>query len=101
MIALLSLGVWVYLFFGHGGFWRSRPQLLPAAPAEFPDVDIIVPARDESETIAAAVAAYQASLQTGRPLSERKLAGMFGKTSRRWARSRMAEARHSPSPVPA
>ena len=40
-------------------------------------------ARDESETIAAAVAAYQASLQTGRPLSERKLAGMFGKTSRR------------------
>ena len=57
--------------------------------------------RDESETIAAAVAAYRASLQTGRPLSERKLAGMFGKTSRRWARSRMAEARHSSSPVPA
>jgi hypothetical protein len=56
--------------------------------------------RDESETIAAAVAAYRASLQTGRPLSERKLAGMFGKTSRRWARSRMAEARQSPSPVP-
>ena len=51
--------------------------------------------RDESETIAAAVAAYQTSLQTGRPLSERKLAGMFGKTSRRWARSRMAEARQS------
>ena len=56
--------------------------------------------RDESETIAAAVAAYRASLRTGRPLSERKLAGMFGKTSRRWARSRMAEARQSPSPVP-
>jgi hypothetical protein len=51
--------------------------------------------RDESETIAAAVAAYRASLQTGRPLSERKLAGLFGKTSRRWARSRMAEARQS------
>jgi hypothetical protein len=58
-------------------------------------------ARDEGETIAAAVAAYRASLQAGRPLSERKLAGMFGKTSRRWARSRMAEARQSPSPVPA
>ena len=55
--------------------------------------------RDESETIAAAVAAYQASLQTGRPLSERKLAGMFGKTSRRWARSRMAEARQSLVPA--
>jgi len=58
-------------------------------------------ARDESETIAAAVAAYRASLQTGTPLSERKLAGMFGKTSRRWARSRMTEARQSLSPVPA
>jgi len=55
--------------------------------------------RDESETIAAAVAAYRASLQTGRPLSERKLAGMFGKTSRRWARSRMAEARQSLVPA--
>jgi hypothetical protein len=45
------------------------------------------------------VAAYRASLQTGRPLSERKLAGMFGKTSRRWARSRMAEARQSLVPA--
>jgi hypothetical protein len=55
--------------------------------------------RGENETIAAAVAAYRASLRTGRPLSERKLAGMFGKTSRRWARNRMAEARQSLVPV--
>jgi len=41
----------------------------------------------------AAVAAYRASVDIGRPLSERKLAAMFGKTSRRWARHRMAEAR--------
>ena len=40
-----------------------------------------------------AVTAYQASIDAGRPLSERKLAAMFGKTSRRWARSRMIEAR--------
>ena len=40
----------------------------------------------------AAVAAYRASVDGGRPLSERKLAAMFGKTSRRWARNRMAEA---------
>jgi hypothetical protein len=40
----------------------------------------------------AAVAAYRASVDIGRPLSERKLAAMFGKTSRRWARHRMAEA---------
>ena len=42
---------------------------------------------------AAAVAAYRASLRAGKPLSERKLAGAFGTTSRRWARNRMAEAR--------
>ena len=37
---------------------------------------------------AAAVAAYRASVQAGIPLSERKLAGQFGMTSRRWARNR-------------
>jgi Protein of unknown function (DUF2637) len=47
----------------------------------------------EEDINAAAVAAYRTSIETGRPLSERKLAAMFGKTSRRWARSRMAEAR--------
>ena len=41
----------------------------------------------------AAVAAYRASIDSGKPLSERKLAAMFGKTSRRWARHRMADAR--------
>jgi hypothetical protein len=48
------------------------------------------------ETVAvndAAVAAYRLSAQAGNPLSERKLAQMFGCTSRRWARARIAEAR--------
>jgi hopene-associated glycosyltransferase HpnB len=56
VIALVTLAVWLYLFLGHGGFWRSRPELAPATPAELPDIDIIVPARDESETIGAVVA---------------------------------------------
>jgi len=60
---------------------------LGSATAGFPDGSIN----------AAAVAAYRASLQVGRPLSERKLAGQFGKTSRRWARNRMAEARQTPA----
>jgi Protein of unknown function (DUF2637) len=47
----------------------------------------------EGEINAAAVAAYRASLDNRQPLSERKLAAMFGRTSRRWARHRMAEAR--------
>jgi hypothetical protein len=43
----------------------------------------------------AAVAAYRLSAQAGNPLSERKLAEMFGRTSRRWARARIAEARRA------
>jgi len=49
----------------------------------------------EEDVNQAAVAAYRTSIDTGRPLSERKLAAMFGKTSRRWARSRMADARQA------
>ena len=45
-----------------------------------------------------AVAAYRLSVQAGNPLSERKLARMFGRTSRRWARARITEARQAPSP---
>jgi hypothetical protein len=44
----------------------------------------------------AAVAAYRLSAQAGNPLSERKLAQMFGCTSRRWARARITEARKVP-----
>ena len=56
-------------------------------------------ASGDSHINAAAVVAYRASIQTGEPLSERKLAGMFGKTSRRWARNRIAEARQDPIPA--
>src|SRR5207302_3872047 len=46
-----------------------------------------------------AVAAYQMSVQAGNPLSERKLAQMFGRTSRRWARARISHARQVPLPA--
>jgi hypothetical protein len=47
----------------------------------------------------AAVAAYRLSVQAGNPLSERKLAQLFGRTSRRWARARITDARQA-SPLP-
>jgi Protein of unknown function (DUF2637) len=49
----------------------------------------------------AAVAAYRLSMQAGNPLSERKLAQMFGRTSRRWARAMIAQARQSSASNPA
>ena len=53
-ISLLALAGWIYLFAGHGGFWRTD-QRLPAAgagdPAVWPDVVAVVPARDEAEML--------------------------------------------------
>jgi hopene-associated glycosyltransferase HpnB len=58
--ALLSLSIWLYLVFVHGKFWLSSPELAPAEPAEFPDVDIIIPARDEAGTIGPVIASLLA-----------------------------------------
>ena len=66
VIAVLALLIWLYLFFAHGCFWRSGPQLPPASPPECPDVDIVVPARDEAPTIAAAIASLLAQKYVGR-----------------------------------
>jgi hopene-associated glycosyltransferase HpnB len=65
MIALLSLLVWLYLVLAHGKFWSSRPKLQPASPAEFPEVDVIVPARDEAETIGPVIASLVAQDYAG------------------------------------
>lgn len=46
---------WAWLLALHGRFWLSGPELAPAVPREAPSVAIIVPARDEAETIAAAL----------------------------------------------
>ena len=53
-----------------------------------------VPGADADDD--AAVAAYRLSVKAGNPLSQRKLAQMFGRTSRRWARARITEARQGP-----
>ena len=59
-LALLALLIWLYLFFLHGYFWRSIPELLPGRPFAAPPVDIIVPARDEAATIGAVIASLLA-----------------------------------------
>ncbi len=66
MIAFLSLCIWVYLLFAHGRFWESAPELPPSLPSELPDVDIVVPARDEAGTIAPVIASLLAQNYAGR-----------------------------------
>jgi hopene-associated glycosyltransferase HpnB len=66
MLAALSLLIWLYLFLAHGKFWSSGPELQPAVPEEPPDVDVIVPARDEVETIGAAIGSLLAQDYAGK-----------------------------------
>ena len=55
IIISISLLAWLYLLVAHGRFWASTPELPPAVPDERPDVDIIVPARDEAQHIRAVI----------------------------------------------
>lgn len=67
-LAALCLLAWLWLLALHGRFWLSRPELPPAMPARAPSVAIVVPARDEAETIGAAIASLLAQDYPG-PLS--------------------------------
>jgi hopene-associated glycosyltransferase HpnB len=65
MIVLLALLIWLYLILAHGKFWSSGPELQPAAPPALPDVDVIVPARDEAATIGPVIASLVAQDYAG------------------------------------
>src|SRR5918992_4452531 len=57
-LVCLSLLVWLYLLIGRSGFWRARPTIeeeRAIAPAVWPAVVAIVPARDEAQHVAAAL----------------------------------------------
>ena len=64
--AVLSLCIWLYLFLAHGRFWSSSPELRAAVPTENPDVDILVPARNEAATIARVVESLLAQDYAGK-----------------------------------
>lgn len=53
--ALLALLVWSYLLLGRGLFWLPRFPKPAPAPKVWPQVVAVVPARDEGQTVAAAV----------------------------------------------
>jgi hypothetical protein len=74
----------------------SQPAAHPAAAANGQNNDEVTRADDVNDE---SVAAYRLSVQAGNPLSERKLASMFGRTSRRWARARITQARRVPPAV--
>ncbi|MGO9295156.1 MAG: glycosyl transferase family 2, partial [Streptosporangiaceae bacterium] len=49
VLAAVAALAWVYLLAGRGGFWRTDQRLPPGpAPAAWPAVAAVVPARDEA-----------------------------------------------------
>ncbi len=53
VVGAVALLTWAYLLLLHGRFWQAGPMLPPAWPALAPPVDIVIPARDEAESIEA------------------------------------------------
>jgi len=63
VLATTALAVWLWLALAHHGFWRAREidtHSDAPMPEAWPPVAIIVPARDESETIARTIASLVA-----------------------------------------
>ncbi|HEY6259099.1 MAG TPA: glycosyltransferase [Xanthobacteraceae bacterium] len=67
ILGLLALAIWLYLLLGRGGFWlssvRDHAELPP--PRTWPDVAIIIPARDEAEGIGACIGSLIAQAYPG------------------------------------
>jgi hypothetical protein len=75
------------------GAGRTKADGPGAGPADQGSGPLADHADHGEDVDAAAVSAYLASVKAGKPLSERALASSFGKTSRRWARKQMTQAR--------
>lgn len=61
-LALLPLLIWLYLLLLRDGFWHAGPRLAEPnrPPAAWPAVTVVVPARNEAETIEVALASLLA-----------------------------------------
>src|SRR5437588_4330786 len=58
IVAALALAIWLYLLIGHGGFWLASERDDGEVPllAAWPNVAIVIPARDEAECIGESIA---------------------------------------------
>ncbi len=64
--AAASLVIWLYLLFGRGGFWRTRPTIMStSAPTPAPRIAIVIPARNEAAVIERAIASLEAQQYPG------------------------------------
>ncbi|HEX5433989.1 MAG TPA: glycosyltransferase [Candidatus Angelobacter sp.] len=56
-LAIISFGIWIYLYAAHGGFWKIRRFMAPVAHSQRRELSIVavVPARDEADVIGASI----------------------------------------------
>ena len=66
VIAVMALLAWTYLLAFHGRFWQAGPALTPVQAASPPDVDVVIPARDEAADIGDALRSLLAQDYAGR-----------------------------------
>lgn len=64
-LALVALIAWIVLLAWYGRFWLSEPELQPCWPREALPVAVVVPARDEAETIADSIGSLLAQDYAG------------------------------------
>lgn len=65
-LSLLTLVVWCVLVFARAGFWRVRKPAPSPAPAEWPTVVTVIPARNEADVIGRAVTGVLSQRYAGR-----------------------------------
>jgi hopene-associated glycosyltransferase HpnB len=109
VVGALGLASWAYLLAGRGGFWRARDNDAadPPAPASWPAVVAVVPARDEADVIGKTVATLLAQDYPGRfdiVLVDDESGDGTGKVAaaaaeRLGARERLAVIRAAPLPA--
>jgi len=67
LLAGLSLAAWIILEFFRGGFWRADQRLAAAGYLDvWPDVVVVIPARNEAPTIGRTVASLMNQSYSGR-----------------------------------
>lgn len=66
ILTAVIVAAWAVLLLGWGGFWRADQRLDAAPPlARWPEVVVVIPARDEVATIAEVVEAHWEQAYTG------------------------------------
>jgi len=55
VVGAASLGTWIYLIFGRGGFWRMRESPVPKFDGPSKSIAVVIPARNEESVVSRAI----------------------------------------------